>query len=71
MSITYPIQFASWFTSCILNTVKHPTFGIHQVTPGQIRTSPVSYQNKLYKAIAKAMEGADRDTLLKKIEELK
>jgi len=44
-------KFYSWFSSCCLCTVEHPTFGKHQVTPQQYKHSPAEYKNKLRKNI--------------------
>jgi len=44
-------KFYSWFSSCCLCTVEHPTFGKHQVTPQQYKHSPAEYKNKLRKNV--------------------
>ena len=56
---TYSNKFASWFTGTVLNGVKHPTQGKHKVTPEQIKNSPASYKNKLFKEIEKAIKNGD------------
>jgi hypothetical protein len=56
---SYSNKFASWFTSTVLNTVKHPTYGKHQLTADQIQKSPADYKDKLFKAIEKAIKNGD------------
>ena len=50
------IYFLSWFTGSSLNTVKHPTYGSHKVTPQQIMYSDGKYKNALYAAVKKAFK---------------
>lgn len=56
---TYSNKFAAWFTGTVLNTVKHPTYGKHQLTADQIEKSPGDYKNKLFKAIEVAVKNGD------------
>jgi hypothetical protein len=56
---TYSNKFVSWFTGTVLNTVKHPKYGKHQLTPEQIASSPGEYKDKLFKAIEKAVKNGD------------
>jgi len=50
------IYFLSWFTGSSLNTVKHPTYGLHKITPQQIKYSGGKYKNALYAAVKKAFK---------------
>lgn len=56
---TYSNKFAAWFTGTVLNTVKHPTYGKHQLTADQIEKSSGDYKNKLFKAIELAVKNGD------------
>jgi hypothetical protein len=56
---TYSNKFAAWFTGTVLNTVKHPTYGKHQLTADQIEKAPSDYKNKLFKAIELAVKNGD------------
>lgn len=56
---TYSNKFAAWFTGTVLNTVKHPTYGKHQLTADQIEKAPGDYKNKLFKAIEVAVKNGD------------
>ncbi len=56
---TYSNKFAAWFTGTVLNTVKHPTYGKHQLTSDQIEKSSGDYKNKLFKAIELAVKNGD------------
>jgi len=67
----YSVKFASWFTGTVLNPIRHPKYGVHQITPEQIAWSPKEYKNKLFKAIDKEMKGEDAPILRKKIKELR
>jgi RNA polymerase-interacting CarD/CdnL/TRCF family regulator len=55
----YSNKFAAWFTGTVLNTVKHPTYGTHQLTADQIEKSSGDYKNKLFKAIEVAVKNGD------------
>ena len=56
---TYSNKFAAWFTGTVLNTVKHPTYGTHQLTADQIQKSSGDYKTKLFKAIEVAVKNGD------------
>jgi hypothetical protein len=56
---TYSNKFAAWFTGTVLNSVKHPTYGKHQLTADQIANAPADYKNKLFKAIELAVKNGD------------
>lgn len=58
-SKSYSNKFAAWFTGTVLNTVKHPTYGKHQLTADQIEKSSGDYKNKLFKAIDVAVKNGD------------
>jgi hypothetical protein len=58
-SESYSNAFASWFTGTSLNSVKHPKYGNHKVTPDQIKNAPADYKNKLFKAIENAVKSGD------------
>jgi hypothetical protein len=58
-SKAYSNKFAAWFTGTVLNTVKHPTYGKHQLTADQIEKSSGDYKNKLFKAIEVAVKNGD------------
>ena len=71
--IKVPLSFSSkvtlWFIGTVLNTVKHPTQGNHQLTKEQLKYSPSDYKNALYKAMEKAYK--DEPVMMdKKIKEL-
>jgi hypothetical protein len=69
---SYSNKFASWFTSTVLNTVKHPTYGKHQLTADQIQKSPADYKDKLFKAIDTAIKNGDISSAdIKKNESIK
>jgi hypothetical protein len=55
----YSNKFAAWFTGTVLNTVKHPTYGTHQLTADQIQKSSGDYKTKLFKAIEVAVKNGD------------
>ena len=55
----YSNKFAAWFTGTVLNTVKHPTYGTHQLTADQIEKSSGDYKTKLFKAIEVAVKNGD------------
>lgn len=57
--MTFSNKVASWFTSTVLNNVKHPVYGKHQVTPDQIKASDGKYKDKLFKAMKKAYDDGD------------
>ena len=66
---SYSNNFASWFSGTVLNTVRHPKYGKHKVTPDQIKTSPTEYKDKLFKAIDRAVKRGDITTdMIKKNE---
>jgi len=48
-------EFAAYFTGLSICRVKHPKFGSHKLTTNQIKFSPGTYKNKLYRAIVKAL----------------
>ena len=56
---TYSNKFAAWFTGTVLNNVKHPTYGKHQLTADQIEKAPGDYKDKLFKAIEMAVKNGD------------
>ena len=56
---TYSNKFAAWFTGTVLNTVKHPTYGTHQLTADQIQKASGDYKTKLFKAIEVAVKNGD------------
>ena len=56
---SYSNKFSAWFTGTVLNSVKHPTYGKHQLTPDQIEKSSGDYKNKLFKAIDMAVKNGD------------
>ena len=56
---TYSNKFAAWFTGTVLNTVKHPTYGTHQLSADQIQKSSGDYKTKLFKAIEVAVKNGD------------
>jgi hypothetical protein len=56
---TYSNKFAAWFSGTVLNSVKHPTYGKHQLTADQIANAPADYKNKLFKAIETAVKNGD------------
>ena len=56
---TYSNKFAAWFTGTVLNNVKHPTYGKHQLTADQIEKAPGDYKDKLFKAIETAVKNGD------------
>ena len=56
---TYSNKFAAWFTGTVLNNVKHPTYGKHQLTADQIQKAPGDYKDKLFKAIETAVKNGD------------
>ena len=56
---TYSNKFAAWFTGTVLNNVKHPTYGKHQLTADQIEKASGDYKNKLFKAIETAVKNGD------------
>ena len=56
---TYSNKFAAWFTGTVLNNVKHPTYGKHQLTADQIQKAPGDYKDKLFKAIEAAVKNGD------------
>lgn len=55
----FSYKFASWFTGTVLNTIEHPKYGKHKLTPEQIKYSDGEYKNALYKAIQLAIESGD------------
>ena len=66
---TYSNKFAAWFTGTVLNNVKHPTYGKHQLTADQIEKAPGDYKDKLFKAIEIAVKNGDITTdIIKKNE---
>lgn len=58
-SNSYSNEFASWFTNTVFNTVNHPIYGKHKLTPEQVKNSSAEYKNKLYLAINKAIKNGD------------
>lgn len=52
-------KVASWFTGTVFCNVKHPTQGKHQLTPEQIKNSPVDYKNKLFASMKAAYDRGD------------
>jgi hypothetical protein len=56
---TYSNKFAAWFTGTVLNNVKHPTYGKHQLTADQIEKASGDYKDKLFKAIETAVKNGD------------
>lgn len=59
--IEHKITFslASWFTNCSLNTVKHPIYGGHQVTPAQLVRAGNRYRAALWAEIKKYIASGD------------
>jgi hypothetical protein len=55
----FSYEFASRFTGTVLNTVEHPKYGKHKLTPEQIKYSDGQYKNALYQAIQLAIESGE------------
>jgi hypothetical protein len=52
----YSVKFILWFIGTVLNTVKHPIYGKHQLRADQWEKSPESYKKRILKAIDTAFK---------------
>jgi hypothetical protein len=49
-------KFVSWFTGTSINSILHPVFGNHQVTPNQIKYSSGEYKSRMFKCITESIQ---------------
>lgn len=61
----YSVKFILWFIGTVLNTVKHPIYGKHQLTSDQWAKSPENYKKRILKSIDTAFKQGylDRERL--------